>query len=200
MCGIIGYIGDKQAQPILLNCLKRVEYRGYDSCGIAVSGSGIEVYKDVTRVRALEEAIPQFDGTAGIGHTRWATCGEPSQVNAHPHCDCTGNIAVVHNGVIDNFEKLRQQLISVRLLRPCTIRTICEAFAPAVKYCPMFLTLQSSIRHFTKRYRTMRTCTPFPIVFTRSTMFGDTVFTAYRIDMCQDEQRKSSDVRWTLSN
>jgi len=112
MCGIIGYIGDKQAQPILLSCLKRVEYRGYDSCGIAVSGSGIEIYKDVIRVKALEKAIPQFDGTAGIGHTRWATCGEPSQVNAHPHCDCAGNIAVVHNGVINNFERLKQQLIS----------------------------------------------------------------------------------------
>ena len=112
MCGIIGYIGDKQAQPILLSCLKRVEYRGYDSCGIAVSSSGIKVYKDATRVGALEKTIPQFGGTAGIGHTRWATCGEPSQVNAHPHCDCTGNIAVVHNGVINNFQKLKQQLIS----------------------------------------------------------------------------------------
>jgi len=112
MCGIIGYIGDKQAQPILLSCLKRVEYRGYDSCGIAVSSSGIKVYKDATRVGVLEKAIPQFGGTAGIGHTRWATCGEPSQVNAHPHLDCTGNIAVVHNGVINNFQRLKQQLIS----------------------------------------------------------------------------------------
>jgi len=112
MCGIIGYIGDKQAQPILLSCLKRVEYRGYDSCGIAVSSSAIEVYKDATRVGALEKAIPQLGGTAGIGHTRWATCGEPSQVNAHPHLDCAGNIAVVHNGVVNNFQKLKQQLIN----------------------------------------------------------------------------------------
>lgn len=112
MCGIIGYIGDKQAQSILLSCLKRVEYRGYDSCGIAVSGSGIEVYKDVARVAALEKAIPQLNGTAGIGHTRWATCGEPSQLNAHPHCDCDGDITVVHNGVINNYQELKQQLIS----------------------------------------------------------------------------------------
>jgi len=112
MCGIIGYIGDKQAQSILLSCLKRVEYRGYDSCGIAVSSSGIEVYKDVARVGALEKAIPQLGGTAGIGHTRWATCGEPSQVNAHPHLDCAGNIAVVHNGVVNNFQRLKQQLIN----------------------------------------------------------------------------------------
>ncbi|MFC1951824.1 glutamine--fructose-6-phosphate transaminase (isomerizing) [Chloroflexota bacterium] len=112
MCGIIGYIGDKQAQPALLNCLSMLEYRGYDSCGIAVSSSGIGVFKDATRVKALKEAAPQLDGTAGIGHTRWATHGEPSKVNAHPHLDCTGNIAVVHNGVINNFQRLKQQLIS----------------------------------------------------------------------------------------
>ena len=110
MCGIVGYIGNKQAQPILLNCLGRLEYRGYDSCGIAVSSSGIEVCKDAIRVAALKKVTPQLDGTTGIGHTRWATHGEPSQVNAHPHLDCTGNIAVVHNGVINNFQRLKQQL------------------------------------------------------------------------------------------
>jgi len=112
MCGIVGYIGDKQAQPILLSSLGRLEYRGYDSCGIAVAGGSIKVYKDAVRVAALTEKAPQLGGTAGIGHTRWATCGEPSQVNAHPHCDCAGTIAVVHNGVINNFQSLRQQLIS----------------------------------------------------------------------------------------
>jgi len=112
MCGIIGYIGDKQAQPILLNCLGRLEYRGYDSCGIAVSSSGIEVYKDAVRVEALGKALPQFSGTVGIGHTRWATHGEPSQVNAHPHLDCHGSIAVVHNGIINNFRELKRQLIN----------------------------------------------------------------------------------------
>ncbi|MBI2328185.1 MAG: glutamine--fructose-6-phosphate transaminase (isomerizing) [Chloroflexi bacterium] len=112
MCGIIGYIGDKQAQSILLNCLRRLEYRGYDSCGIAVAANAIEVYKDEVRVEALGKASPQFDGTVGIGHTRWATHGEPSQANAHPHLDCTGNIAVVHNGVISNFQALKQQLTS----------------------------------------------------------------------------------------
>ncbi len=112
MCGIIGYIGDKQAQPILLNCLGRLEYRGYDSCGIAVSSSGIELCKDAIRVEALKKAAPKLDGTAGVGHTRWATHGEPSQVNAHPHLDCAGNIAVVHNGVINNFQRLKQQLTS----------------------------------------------------------------------------------------
>jgi glucosamine--fructose-6-phosphate aminotransferase (isomerizing) len=110
VCGIIGYIGAKKAQPILLNCMSKLEYRGYDSCGIAVMGKSIEVYKDLVRVKALSKAAPPFDGTIGIGHTRWATHGEPSKINAHPHCDCTGRIAVVHNGTITNFLKLREQL------------------------------------------------------------------------------------------
>jgi glucosamine--fructose-6-phosphate aminotransferase (isomerizing) len=110
VCGIIGYIGAKKAQPILLNCLGKLEYRGYDSCGIAVMEEGIEIYKDLVRVKALAKAAPPLDGTIGIGHTRWATHGEPSKSNAHPHCDCTGRIAVVHNGTITNFHKLREQL------------------------------------------------------------------------------------------
>lgn len=110
MCGIVGYIGEKRAHPIVLNSLCKLEYRGYDSCGIAVAAGGIEVYKDTVRVKALEKALPPIEGTMGIGHTRWATHGEPSKVNAHPHCDCTGKIAVVHNGVINNFQKLREQL------------------------------------------------------------------------------------------
>src|SRR4030067_2871094 len=108
MCGIVGYIGNKRAQPILLNCLGKLEYRGYDSCGIAIaSGKTIDVYKDAVRVKALTAAAPAFKGTTGIGHTRWATHGEPSRINAHPHADCTGQIAVVHNGTINNFQELR---------------------------------------------------------------------------------------------
>ncbi len=110
MCGIVGYIGSKQAQPILLNCLGRLEYRGYDSCGIAISNPGIELCKDAIRVEALKKTAPRLSGQLGIGHTRWATHGQPSQANAHPHLDCTGNIAVVHNGVIINFQRLKQQL------------------------------------------------------------------------------------------
>ena len=112
MCGIVGYIGHKQVQPILLSSLERLEYRGYDSCGIAVSSRDIKIYKDAVRVKALMKAMPQLDGTIGIGHTRWATHGEPSQINAHPHLDCNGNIAVVHNGVINNYQRLKQQLAS----------------------------------------------------------------------------------------
>ncbi len=110
MCGIIGYIGKKQAQPILLSCLGKLEYRGYDSCGIAVAGDSLEVFKDMVRVKALTKSAPSLEGQAGIGHTRWATHGEPSLVNAHPQVDCAGKVAVVHNGVINNFQELRDQL------------------------------------------------------------------------------------------
>jgi glutamine---fructose-6-phosphate transaminase (isomerizing) len=110
MCGIVGYIGEKRAQPILLNSLGKLEYRGYDSCGIAISNDSIEVFKDVVRVKVLADSLTSHKGTSGIGHTRWATHGEPSMVNAHPHCDCKGRIAVVHNGVITNYQDLREQL------------------------------------------------------------------------------------------
>ncbi len=110
MCGIVGYIGDKKAQAILLNALGKLEYRGYDSCGIAIDNHGIEVFKDAVRVAVLAKKLSPHDGKTGIGHTRWATHGEPSMKNAHPHCDCAGKIAVVHNGTINNFQKLRKQL------------------------------------------------------------------------------------------
>ncbi|MFA5316556.1 MAG: glutamine--fructose-6-phosphate transaminase (isomerizing) [Dehalococcoidales bacterium] len=111
MCGIVGYIGERQAQPILLNCLGHLEYRGYDSCGIAVGSDSIKVYKDAIRVAEFKNTMPQFDGCLGIGHTRWATHGQPSRINAHPHGDCQNNITVVHNGIINNFQSLKRQLI-----------------------------------------------------------------------------------------
>jgi glutamine---fructose-6-phosphate transaminase (isomerizing) len=111
MCGIVGYIGNKQAQPILINALVHLEYRGYDSSGIAVKGDSIQVYKDKIRVNELKKTAPLFSGNSGIGHTRWATHGEPSQSNAHPHTDCAGQIAIVHNGVISNYQKLKDMLI-----------------------------------------------------------------------------------------
>jgi glucosamine--fructose-6-phosphate aminotransferase (isomerizing) len=112
MCGIVGYVGGKQAQPILLKALTQLEYRGYDSCGIAVRNGKINVYKDKIRAEQLRQTAPLFRGNSGIGHTRWATHGEPNQVNAHPHCDCTGKIAVVHNGVINNYRELKERLIA----------------------------------------------------------------------------------------
>ncbi len=113
MCGIVGYIGDKQAYPILLNGLKRLEYRGYDSAGIALHQNGkIHIIKQVGKIAALEEIIKaeEMQGTIGIAHTRWATHGEPNVTNAHPHSDCGGNIVLVHNGIIENYTVLRQML------------------------------------------------------------------------------------------
>ncbi|MDP2730370.1 MAG: glutamine--fructose-6-phosphate transaminase (isomerizing) [Dehalococcoidales bacterium] len=107
----MGYVGLREAQGVLLNCLSRLEYRGYDSCGIAVSNGHIAQFKDAVRVGALKETCPIFEGTAGIGHTRWATHGLPTAINAHPHFDCSQRIAVVHNGIISNYDQLRKLLI-----------------------------------------------------------------------------------------
>lgn len=112
MCGIVGYIGGKRAQEVLFSSLARLEYRGYDSSGIAVGGSGITVSKDCLRVNELEKKCVPLGGTVGIGHTRWATHGRPSACNSHPHLDCTGKIAVVHNGVITNYYDLQKKLIA----------------------------------------------------------------------------------------
>ncbi len=114
MCGIVGYIGEKNALPILINGLKRLEYRGYDSSGIALlQGDQIVVTKQVGKISALEGILnpESMTGTLGIAHTRWATHGEPTTNNAHPHSDCSGNIVLVHNGIIENYTALRQMLI-----------------------------------------------------------------------------------------
>ncbi|MDD5700524.1 MAG: glutamine--fructose-6-phosphate transaminase (isomerizing) [Dehalococcoidales bacterium] len=111
MCGIVGYIGEKQAQPVLIKAMKRLEYRGYDSSGIAISDGSIHIAKDSVRVEALEKNMSEYKGNIGIGHTRWATHGEPCKVNAHPHTDCKGKVAVVHNGVISNYHRLKETLI-----------------------------------------------------------------------------------------
>src|SRR5678815_3928776 len=113
MCGIIGYIGNNNAVPILLDGLRRLEYRGYDSAGVAVlNGGEIEVRKRVGRIANLAELLQQSPvaGQAGISHTRWATHGGVSDANAHPHFDQSGKLALVHNGVIENYATLRDQL------------------------------------------------------------------------------------------
>lgn len=115
MCGIIGYIGEKPVAPILLNGLARLEYRGYDSAGIAVMNqSGIEIYKAKGRLSFLREKTEQArpQGFEGIGHTRWATHGEPSDLNSHPHSNAGGTIAVVHNGIIENYQEIKDELIA----------------------------------------------------------------------------------------
>ncbi len=109
MCGIVGYIGTQQATPILIDALKRLEYRGYDSAGLAVlTDNGISVCKTEGKISDLEPKLPDVRSTCGIGHTRWATQGAPTTVNAHPHV--SGNIAVVHNGIIENYQELYEWL------------------------------------------------------------------------------------------
>ena len=115
MCGIIGYIGSRGATPLLLEGLRRMEYRGYDSAGVAVmNGSGVETRKAAGKISMLEEVLDAspIEGDMGIGHTRWATHGVPNECNAHPHIDCKGNIAVVHNGIIENSGTLKKGLLA----------------------------------------------------------------------------------------
>jgi glutamine---fructose-6-phosphate transaminase (isomerizing) len=113
MCGIVGYVGSKVASPMLIDGLKRLEYRGYDSAGIStLNGNGLETRKAVGKIVKLETAVEQspITGSVGIAHTRWATHGAPNECNAHPHHDCTNSIAVVHNGIIENATALRKEL------------------------------------------------------------------------------------------
>ena len=115
MCGIVGYVGDGDAAAFLLEGLSRLEYRGYDSSGIAVyDGAKICVKKSVGRLAELKTKLAGHtpEGALGIGHTRWATHGRPSDLNAHPHTDCTGDFAVVHNGIIENFMALKEELLA----------------------------------------------------------------------------------------
>lgn len=122
MCGIVGYVGKKRVVPVIIDGLRRLEYRGYDSAGIAVAGNGngdgheqadaLQIRRAEGKLRNLEEVIrlKPLDGTYGIGHTRWATHGRPSEENAHPHRDCTGKIVVVHNGIVENYLSLKRKL------------------------------------------------------------------------------------------
>ncbi|HEX8285041.1 MAG TPA: glutamine--fructose-6-phosphate transaminase (isomerizing) [Pyrinomonadaceae bacterium] len=114
MCGIVGYVGNKQVVPVILDGLRKLEYRGYDSAGIAVVDEGhrLDIRRAEGKLRNLEEAIrlKPLDGTYGIGHTRWATHGRPTEENAHPHRDCTGRVVVVHNGIIENYIHLKDRL------------------------------------------------------------------------------------------
>jgi len=113
MCGIVAYIGPRQAYPILIKGLHRLEYRGYDSAGVAILNSELKLYKSRGKVTELEEAVKGKDltGTIGIAHTRWATHGEPNDVNAHPHFSYSKNLAIIHNGIIENYAPLKQELL-----------------------------------------------------------------------------------------
>src|SRR5881275_456700 len=115
MCGIVGYVGKKSVVPVIIEGLRKLEYRGYDSAGIAVAGKSalLEVCRAEGKLKNLEDALKQrpLEGTFGIGHTRWATHGRPTEENAHPHRDCTGKIVVVHNGIVENYLSLKKKLI-----------------------------------------------------------------------------------------
>jgi len=115
MCGIVGYVGRQSAAPIVIEGLRRLEYRGYDSAGLAIlDGKGLELRK---RKGKIDEGLAKLiksepaPGSLGIGHTRWATHGQPSDENSHPHLDQTGKIAVVHNGIVENYDRLKERLI-----------------------------------------------------------------------------------------
>ena len=115
MCGIVGYTGPRQAYPIIIKGLKRLEYRGYDSSGVALLHNGsLDVYKKKGKVAELEELMIGKDISAniGIGHTRWATHGEPSDRNAHPHSSSSGRLAMIHNGIIENYNQIKQELLN----------------------------------------------------------------------------------------
>lgn len=114
MCGIVGYIGDNESLPVLLTGLKALEYRGYDSAGVAIfSKDSIKDKKCIGQIKVLEEATKggDFSGHLGIAHTRWATHGVPNEVNAHPHHDCARRVFVVHNGIVENYRELKKYLI-----------------------------------------------------------------------------------------
>ncbi len=114
MCGIVAYIGNQQAAPIIIKGLKRLEYRGYDSAGISLLNGGLNVYKKRGKVSELEGLLndKSLESTIGIGHTRWATHGEPNDVNAHPHKSNSGNISLIHNGIIENYASIKQELVN----------------------------------------------------------------------------------------
>jgi glucosamine--fructose-6-phosphate aminotransferase (isomerizing) len=148
MCGIVGYIGNKKAVDILIEGLKRLEYRGYDSAGIATIYNGkINLVKRLGKLKILDEEIKKnpLPGSIGIGHTRWATHGAPSEINSHPHSDCTGELVLVHNGIIENFQELKEKLI--REGHKFTSQTDTEVVAHLIeKYLKFCKSLEEAVK------------------------------------------------------
>jgi glucosamine--fructose-6-phosphate aminotransferase (isomerizing) len=153
VCGIVGYIGPKPVVPLILDGLQRLEYRGYDSAGIAVVGQNgkLEIRRASGKLRNLEEALRKspIEGTYGIGHTRWATHGRPTEENAHPHRDCTGEIVVVHNGIIENYLALKHELI--REGHTFVTETDTEIIAHLVEKYAKNKPLEEAVRQTVKR-------------------------------------------------
>ena len=134
MCGIIGFIGKQQALPFLINGLKNLEYRGYDSAGISIKNNNtITTIKEIGEIKNLELSIPKnLQGNIGIGHTRWATHGEISQINSHPHISMNGNFSIVHNGIIENYIELNDELTKLGYKNQST--TDSEVIANLIDY------------------------------------------------------------------
>ncbi len=154
MCGIVGYIGHRNALPIVVEALKRLEYRGYDSSGCAlIHEKELQVYKKKGKIVELERSLPdpnKCSGTIAIAHTRWATHGEPNELNAHPQVDCTGDIAIVHNGIIENFKLLKEQLLE--LGHKFTSDTDTEIVAHLIEqYLTTEATLEDAVREALKK-------------------------------------------------
>ena len=135
MCGIVGYTGNREAQEIILDCLKRLEYRGYDSAGLAmVSPGSLQLKKSMGEIAVLESNLGHMPGTTGIAHTRWATHGKPTTENAHPFLDCKGEYAVVHNGILTNYMDLKEELLKKG--HKFTSETDSEVFAHLIEDAP----------------------------------------------------------------
>lgn len=120
MCGIVAYVGHRQAQEVIIKGLKRLEYRGYDSTGIALLNGGLNIYKKKGKVAELEQFIKgqKLDIHIGMGHTRWATHGEPNDENAHPHYSSTKKLAIIHNGIIENYHSSPPKTVRMKKLSP----------------------------------------------------------------------------------
>jgi len=114
MCGIVGYIGYREAWPVIIKGLQRLEYRGYDSAGVALMNGHMSIFKKAGKVSDLKQSVEgeNLSGTLGMGHTRWATHGEPSDRNSHPHTSGDGRLAIIHNGIIENYSSLKEALLS----------------------------------------------------------------------------------------
>ncbi len=197
MCGIVGYIGNKNATPIVLTGLKKLEYRGYDSAGIAVLTNGnIEVRRDAGKLANLELLVSTLPivGKVGIGHTRWATHGEPSARNAHPHLGSTGKVVVVHNGIVENFIELKEELIKdgVKFQSDTDTETIVQLIE---KYMEAGMDLESAVRNTLSRLKgahgvvVMSTLEPDRIIAARIGNAGGVV-----IGLGQNENFIASDI------
>src|SRR5947209_8223880 len=157
MCGIVGYVGNKQVVPVIIDGLRKLEYRGYDSAGIAVVDEkhDLEIRRAEGKLRNLEEAIRlnPLDGTYGIGHTRWATHGRPTEGNAHPQRDCSGRVVVVHNGIFENFAERKAELAAAG--HRFTSETDTEVFAHEVEAAfrgDLFAAVRAATKRLTGAY------------------------------------------------